>query len=71
MSLCDSQSETELVQGFGQFQGRFLEPLAMKVLMEKLKLRCERVLIQSLTTLKLLAGKEMDSPLLRLMFLLG
>jgi hypothetical protein len=57
------------VQGFGQFQGRFLEPLAKKVLVAKLKLRCERVLIQSLATLKLLAGEQMDSPLLRLMFL--
>jgi hypothetical protein len=37
----------------------------------KLKLRCERVLIRSLATLKLLAGEEMDSPLLRLMFLPG
>jgi hypothetical protein len=41
------------------------------VLVEKLKLLCERMLIQSLATLKLLAGEEMDSPLLRLMFLPG
>jgi hypothetical protein len=41
------------------------------VLVAKLKLLCERVLIQSLTTLKLLAGEEMDSPLLRMMFLPG
>jgi hypothetical protein len=27
-----------------QFQGRFLEPLVKKVLVAKLKLRCERVL---------------------------
>jgi hypothetical protein len=54
-----------------QFQGRFLEPLVKKVLVAKLKLRCERVLIRSLATLKLLAGEEMDSPMLRLMFLPG
>jgi hypothetical protein len=41
------------------------------VLVAKLKLLCERVLIQSLATLKLLAGKEMDLPLLRLRFLPG
>jgi hypothetical protein len=40
------------------------------VLMAKLKLLCERV-IQPLAILKLLAGGEMDSPLLRLMFLPG
>jgi hypothetical protein len=40
------------------------------VLVAKLKLLCERV-IQPLATLKLLAGEEMDSPLLRLMFLPG
>jgi hypothetical protein len=38
------------------------------VLVAKLKFLCERV-IQPLATLKLLAGEEMDSPLLRLMFL--
>jgi hypothetical protein len=42
-----------------------------EVLVEKLKLLCERVLIQSLATLKLLAGEEMDLPLLRLRFLPG
>jgi hypothetical protein len=31
-----------------------------EVLVAKLKLLCERVLIQSLATLKLLAGEEMD-----------
>jgi hypothetical protein len=41
------------------------------VLVEKLKLLCERVLIQSLATLKLLAGEEMDLSLLRLRFLPG
>jgi hypothetical protein len=41
------------------------------VLVAKLKLLCERMLIQSLATLKLLAGEEMDSPLLRLTFLPG
>jgi hypothetical protein len=40
------------------------------VLVAKLKLLCERV-IQPLATLKLLAGEEMNSPLLRLMFLSG
>jgi hypothetical protein len=40
------------------------------VLVAKLKLLCERV-IQPLATLKLLSGEEMDSPLLRLMFLPG
>jgi hypothetical protein len=42
-----------------------------EVLVAKLKLLCEKVLIQSLATLELLAGEEMDSPLLRLMFLPG
>jgi hypothetical protein len=37
----------------------------------KLRLLCERVLVQSLATLKLLAGEEMDLPLLRLGFLPG
>jgi hypothetical protein len=41
------------------------------VLEAKLKLLCERVLIQFLATLKLLAGEELDSSLLRLMFLPG
>jgi hypothetical protein len=37
----------------------------------KLKLLCERVLMQFLATQELLAGEEMGSPLLRLMFLPG
>jgi hypothetical protein len=58
-------------QGFVQFQGRFLEPLVKEELLTKLRLLCERVLVQSLATLKLLAGEEMDLPLLRLGFLPG
>jgi hypothetical protein len=42
-----------------------------EVLVARLKLLCERVLIQSLATLKLLAREEMDLPLLRLRFLPG
>jgi hypothetical protein len=41
------------------------------VLVAKMKLLCERVLIQSLATPELLAGEEMDSPLLWLMFFPG
>jgi hypothetical protein len=37
----------------------------------KLKLLCERVMMQSLVTLKLLVGEKLDSPLLGLMFLPG
>jgi hypothetical protein len=37
----------------------------------KLKLLCERAMMQSLVTLELLAGEKLDSPLLRLMFLPG
>jgi hypothetical protein len=37
----------------------------------KLKLLCERVLMRFLATQELLAGEEMGSPLLRLMFLPG
>jgi hypothetical protein len=37
----------------------------------KLKLLCERALMQSLVTLKLLAGEKFDSPLLGLMLLPG
>jgi hypothetical protein len=40
-------------------------------LLAKLRLLCERVLVQSLVILKLLAGKEMDLPLLKLGFLPG
>jgi hypothetical protein len=36
----------------------------------KLKLLCERAMMQSLVTLKLLAREKLDSPLLGLMFLL-
>jgi hypothetical protein len=36
----------------------------------KLKLLCKRAMMQSLVTLKLLAGEKLDSPLLGLMFLL-
>jgi hypothetical protein len=42
-----------------------------KIFHAKLKLLCERVLVQSLVTLKLLAGERLDSPLLGLMFLPG
>jgi hypothetical protein len=42
-----------------------------EVLVAKLKLLCERVLIQSLAILKLLAGEEMDLPPIRLRFLPG
>jgi hypothetical protein len=58
-------------QGFLQFQGRFLEPLAKVDLLAKLRLLCEGVLVQSLATLKLLAGEKMELPLLRLGFLPG
>jgi hypothetical protein len=40
-------------------------------LLAKLRLLCERVLVKSLATLKLLAGEEMELPLLRLGFLPG
>jgi hypothetical protein len=42
-----------------------------EVLLAKPKLLYERVLVQFLATLKLLAGEEMDLPLLRLKFLPG
>jgi hypothetical protein len=42
-----------------------------RVFQAKLKLLCERVLMQFLATWELLAGDEMGSPLLRLMFLPG
>jgi hypothetical protein len=58
-------------QGFVQFQGQFLEPLVKEELLAKLRLLFERVLVQSLAALKLLAGEEMDLPLLRLGFLPG
>jgi hypothetical protein len=40
-------------------------------LLAKLRLLLERVLVQSLADLKLLAEEEVDLPLLRLGFLLG
>jgi hypothetical protein len=40
-------------------------------LLAKLRFLCERVLVQSLATLKLLAGEEIELPLLRLGFLPG
>jgi hypothetical protein len=45
--------------------------MVREVLLAKLKLLYEMVLVQSLATLKLLAAKEMDLPLLRLGFLPG
>jgi hypothetical protein len=42
-----------------------------KIFQAKLNLLYERVLVQSLVTLKLLAGERLDSPLLGLMFLPG
>jgi hypothetical protein len=42
-----------------------------EVLLAKLRLLCERVLVQSLATLKLLAGEKMDLPLSKLGFLPG
>jgi hypothetical protein len=40
-------------------------------LLAKPRLLCEKVLVQSLVILKLLAGVEIESPLLRLGFLPG
>jgi hypothetical protein len=37
-----------------------------EVLVAKLRILCERVLVQFLATLKLLAGEEMDLPLSKL-----
>jgi hypothetical protein len=42
-----------------------------EVVLAKLRLLCERVLVQSLAALKLLAGEEIDLPLLKLGFLPG
>jgi hypothetical protein len=42
-----------------------------EVLVAKLRLLCERVLVQFLATLKLLAGEEIDLPLSKLGFLPG
>jgi hypothetical protein len=52
-------------------QERPLESLVKGMFQAKLKLLCERVLMQFLATQELLAGEEMGSPLLRLMFLPG
>jgi hypothetical protein len=59
------------MQDFVRFQGRFLELLVKGEPLAKLKLLLERVLVQFLVTLKLLAGEEMDLPLVRLGFLPG
>jgi hypothetical protein len=64
----------ELGQGFVQFQGVSLESLAKEEpeeLLAKLRLLFEKVLVQSLAYLKLLAEEEVDLPLLWLGFLLG
>jgi hypothetical protein len=63
----------ELGQGFVQVQEGFLGPLkeGSEELLAKLKLLLERVLVQSLADLKLLAEEEVDLPLLRLGFLPG
>jgi hypothetical protein len=64
----------ELGQGFVQVQGGFLGPLTKEgseELLAKLRLLLERVLVQSLADLKLLAEEEVDLPLLRLGFLPG
>jgi hypothetical protein len=63
-----------LGQGFVQFKGGFLEPLVKEEseeLLAKLKLLFEKVLVQSLAYLKLLAEEEVDLPLLWLGFLPG
>jgi hypothetical protein len=63
-----------LGQGFVQFQWGFLEPLVkeeFEELLAKLRLLLERVLVQSLAHLKLLAEEEVDFPLLWLGFLPG
>jgi hypothetical protein len=64
----------ELGQGFVQFQGVSLEQLVKgepEELLAKLRLLFEKVLVQSLAYLKLLAEEEVDLPLLWLGFLLG
>jgi hypothetical protein len=52
-------------------QGQPLELLMKNIFQVKLNLLCERVLVQFLVTLKLLAGERLDSPLLGLMCLPG
>jgi hypothetical protein len=64
----------ELGQGFVQFQGVSLEPLVKEEpeeLLAKLRLLFEKVLVQSLAYLELLAEEEVDLPLLWLGFLLS
>jgi hypothetical protein len=64
----------ELRQGFVQFQEGFLEPLVKQGSEEplaKLRLLFEKVLVQLLAYLKLLAEEEVDLPLLLLGFLPG
>jgi hypothetical protein len=63
-----------LGQGFVQLQEGFLEPLVKEEseeLLAKLRLLFERVLVQSLADLKLLAEEEVDLPLLWLGLLPG
>jgi hypothetical protein len=61
-----------LGEGLVQVQREFLGPLVeeeFEELLVKLKLLLERVLVQSLANLKLLAKEKVDLPLLRLGFL--
>jgi hypothetical protein len=62
-----------LGKGLVRVQREFLGPLVeeSKELLVKLKLLLERVLVQSLANLKLLAEEKVDLPLLRLEFLPG
>jgi hypothetical protein len=63
-----------LGEGLVQIQREFLGPLVeeeSEELLVKLKLLLERVLVQSLANLKLLAEEKVDLPLLRLGFLPG
>jgi hypothetical protein len=63
-----------LGEGLVQVQREFLGPLMeeeSEELLVKLKLLLERVLVQSLANLKLLAEGKVDLPLLRMRFLPG
>jgi hypothetical protein len=63
-----------LGKGLVQVQREFLGPLMeeeSEELLVKLKLLLERVLVQSLANLKLLAEGKVDLPLLRMEFLPG
>jgi hypothetical protein len=63
-----------LGKGLFQVQREFLGPPVeeeSEELLVKLKLLLERVLVQSLANLKLLAEEKVDLPLLRLEFLPG